>query len=72
MNKYVEYPRFRKERWAYRRTYHGHVRDKLVGRALKEKSLMGSARAMIDYIEDLQEIWDTLDTVHALTSLRNI
>ncbi len=25
--KYVEYPRFRKEWWAYRQTYHGHVRD---------------------------------------------
>ncbi len=25
--KYAEYPRFRKEWWAYRQTYHGHVRD---------------------------------------------
>jgi hypothetical protein len=25
--KYVEYPRFCKEWWAYRQTYHGHVRD---------------------------------------------
>jgi hypothetical protein len=60
--KYVEYPRFRKGWWAYRRTYHGHIRDKLVGRALKEKSLMESARAMINDMEDLQKIWDTLDT----------
>ncbi len=36
---YVEYPRFRKEWWAYRQTYHGHVRDELVCRSLKEKSL---------------------------------
>jgi hypothetical protein len=28
--RYVEYPRFHKEWWAYRQTYHGHVRDKLV------------------------------------------
>jgi hypothetical protein len=27
--KYVEYPRFRKEWWANRQTYHGHVRDEL-------------------------------------------
>ncbi len=32
--KYVEYPRFRKEWWAYRQTYHGHVRDELVCRSL--------------------------------------
>jgi hypothetical protein len=32
--KYVEYPRFKKEWWAYRRTYHWHVRDELVCRAL--------------------------------------
>jgi hypothetical protein len=40
--KYVEYPRFRKEWWAYRQTYHGHVRDELVCRSLKEKSLASS------------------------------
>jgi hypothetical protein len=34
--KYVEYPRFRKEWWAYRQTYHGHVRDELVCRSLKK------------------------------------
>ncbi len=27
--KYVEYPRFRKEWWAYRRMYDEHVRDEL-------------------------------------------
>jgi hypothetical protein len=37
--KYVEYPRFCKEWWAYRQTYHGHVRDELVCRSLKEQSL---------------------------------
>jgi hypothetical protein len=36
--RYVEYPRFRKEWWAYRRMYHRHLRDELVSRALKEKS----------------------------------
>jgi hypothetical protein len=35
--KYVEYPRFRKEWWAYRQTYHGHLRDEFVCRSLKGK-----------------------------------
>jgi hypothetical protein len=25
--KYMEYPRIRKEWWAYRQTYHGHVKE---------------------------------------------
>jgi hypothetical protein len=54
--KNVEYPRFRKEWWAYRRTYHSHLRDELVSQALKEKSLVGNARSMVNHIEDLQEI----------------
>jgi hypothetical protein len=62
--KNVEYPRFRKEWWAWRRNYHGHVCDKLVCRALKEKSLACSARAMVSAIEELQEVWDTLDTCY--------
>jgi hypothetical protein len=53
--RYVEYPRFRKEWWAYRQTYHGHVRDKLACRALKEKSLASSIRVMVNDIEDLPE-----------------
>jgi hypothetical protein len=60
--KYIEYPRFRKEWWAYRQTYHGHVRDELVCRTLKEKSLASSVRVLISEIEDLREAWDTLDT----------
>jgi hypothetical protein len=45
--KYVEYPRFRKEWWAYRQTYHRHVRDELVCRSLKEKSLASSVRILV-------------------------
>ncbi len=48
--KYVQYPWFRKEWWVYRRTYHGHVRDELVSRALKERSLSGSVKGMINDI----------------------
>ncbi len=51
--RYVEYPRFRKEWWAYRQTYHGHVRVELVSRALKEKSLASSVKGMVNNIEDL-------------------
>jgi hypothetical protein len=35
--KYVEYPRVRKEWWAYRHTYHGHVRDELVPQPQREE-----------------------------------
>ncbi len=60
--KYVEYPRFRKEWWTYRQTYHGHVRDKLVCRSLKEKSLASNVRLLVNDIDDLREAWNTLDT----------
>jgi hypothetical protein len=60
--KYVEYPRFRKEWWAYRQTYHGHVRDELVCRSLKERSLTSHVRLLVNDIDDLREAWNTLDT----------
>jgi hypothetical protein len=60
--KYVEYPRFRKEWWAYRQTYHGHIRDKLVCRSLKEKSLASGVKMLVNDIDDLREAWNTLDT----------
>ncbi len=60
--KYVEYPRFRKEWWAYRQTYHGHVRDQLVCCSLKEWSLTSSVRLLVNDIDDLREAWNTLDT----------
>jgi hypothetical protein len=60
--KYAEYPRFRKEWWAYRHTYHGHVRDELVCRSLKERSLASGVKILVNDIEDLGEAWNTLDT----------
>ncbi len=60
--KYVEYPRFRKEWWAYKQTYHGHVRDELVCRSLKERSLASNVRLLVNDIDDLREAWNTLDT----------
>ncbi len=59
--KYAEYPRFRKEWWAYRHTYHGHVRDELVCRSLKERSLASRVKILVNDIEDLREAWNTLD-----------
>jgi hypothetical protein len=60
--KYVEYHRFRKEWWAYRQTYHGHVRDELVCCSLKERSLASHVRLLVNDIDDLREAWNTLDT----------
>jgi hypothetical protein len=42
--------------------YYGHIGDELVSRVLKEKSLSGSVKGIVNDIEGLQEIWDTLDT----------
>ncbi len=60
--KYVEYPRFWKEGGAYRQTYHGHGRDELVCRSLKERSLASNVKILVNDIEDLREAWNTLDT----------
>ncbi len=62
--KYVEYPRFRKEWWAYRQTYHGHVCDELVCRSLKGKSLASHVHLLVNDINDLREAWDTLNTCY--------
>jgi hypothetical protein len=55
---YVKYPHFQKDWWAYRQTYHGHVRDELVCRSLKEKGLASSVRILVNDIEDLKEVWE--------------
>jgi hypothetical protein len=62
--RYVEFPRFRREWWAYRQTYHGHVRDELVCRILKEKSLASNVRLVVNDIDDLREVWNTLNTCY--------
>jgi hypothetical protein len=48
--------------WAYRQTYHGHVRDELVCRSLKERSLASNVLLLVNDIDDLREAWNTLDT----------
>ncbi len=60
--KYAEYPRFRKEWWAYRYTYHGHVRDEMVCCSLKERSLASSIKILVNDKEELREAWSTLDS----------
>jgi hypothetical protein len=61
--KYLEYPKF-KEWWAYRRSNHSHMKDKLTCWALKDKCLSGGVKAMVGDIEDLDEVRDTLDTCY--------
>jgi hypothetical protein len=60
--RYAEYPRFRKEWWAHRQTYHGQVRGELVCRSLKERNLASSVKILVNDIDDLREAWNTLDT----------
>ncbi len=59
--KYVEYPPFRKQWWAYRQTYDGHVRDELMCRSLKARSLASGVRILVNDIQDLRKARDTLD-----------
>jgi hypothetical protein len=60
--RYASYPRFKKEWRAYRETYHSVVNDDLAAKTLREKCVKGDALTMVSHLDDLQEIWDTLDT----------
>jgi hypothetical protein len=60
--RYASYPRFKREWTAYRETYHTVVNDDLAAKALREKCIKGDALRMVNHLDDLQEIWDTLDT----------
>jgi hypothetical protein len=62
--RYVGYPRFKKEWVAYRLTYHSAVSDDLAARTLRSKCLKGEASQMVSHLDDLQEIWETLDTCY--------
>jgi hypothetical protein len=57
-----EVPWVQKRVVAYRRTYHAHVRDKLVCRYLKKKCLIAAIKAAVGDMEDLEEVWESLDT----------
>ncbi len=59
--RYVSYPRFKKEWTAYRSTYHSAVSDDLAARTLRNKCLKGEALQMVNHLDDLHEMWDTLN-----------
>jgi hypothetical protein len=60
--RYASYPRFKREWTAYRETYHSVVNDDLAAKTLREKCVKGDVLRMVSHLDDLQEIWDTLDT----------
>ncbi len=60
--RYASYPRFKREWTAYRETYHSVVNDYLAAKTLREKYVKGDALRMVSHLDDLQEIWDILDT----------
>jgi hypothetical protein len=62
--RYASYPRFRKEWKAYRETYHSAVNNDLAARTLRDKCLKGDALQMVSHLDDLQEMWETLDTYY--------
>jgi hypothetical protein len=62
--RYVSYPRFRREWGAYRQTYHAGVGDDLAARTLRDKCLQGDTRQMVGHLDDLHEMWETLDTCY--------
>ncbi len=62
--RYVSYPRFKKEWEAYRQTYHSVVSDDLAARTLRDKCLQGDALQMVSHLDDLREMWETLDTCY--------
>jgi hypothetical protein len=62
--RYASYPRFKKEWRAYRETYHSAVNDDLAARALRDKCLKGDALRMVSHLDDLREMWETLDTCY--------
>jgi hypothetical protein len=62
--RYSSYPRFRKEWKAYRETYHSAVNDNLAARTLRDRCLKGDALQVVSHLDDLQEMWETLDTCY--------
>jgi hypothetical protein len=57
-------PQFKKEWAAYRETYHSIVNDDLAAKTLREKCVKGDAHKMVSHLEDLGEMWDTLNTCY--------
>jgi hypothetical protein len=57
------YPPFRKEWLDYTQTYHAMVSNDLREVTLREKCVSGDAVKMIGHLDDLGEIWETLNTL---------
>jgi hypothetical protein len=70
IGKYVAYPRFRKEWWAYRRTYHVHVMSKLVCCTLNEKCLAADVKTWEGMWKSWMRSWVRWTTVRP--ALRSI
>jgi hypothetical protein len=49
---------------AYRQMYHSVVSDDLAARTLRDKCLQGDALQMVSHLDDLHEMWETLDTCY--------
>jgi hypothetical protein len=60
--RYASYPRFKREWIACRETYYSVVNNDLAAKALRDKCIKGDALRMVSHLDDLQEIWETLDT----------
>jgi hypothetical protein len=48
----------------YRETSHSVMNDDLAAKTLREKCVKGDAWKMVGHLEDLKDIWDTLDTCY--------
>jgi hypothetical protein len=56
-DKYVMYPRFKSEWWAYRAAYHTHIRNDLP----QGEGLGDEVKNMVEDIEELAKVWETMD-----------
>jgi hypothetical protein len=68
--KYISYPSFKKQWWAYRGNYLEMAGDSMVAKSLKEKCINVEVKLVFENIVDLQEICSTLDICYE--HLKNI
>jgi hypothetical protein len=61
--KFVNYPKFKRDWRAYRQTYHDMEGYDLVAKTLREKWVSGEAQKIGNAV-DLAEIWDIVDTCY--------
>ncbi len=60
--RYASYSCFKREWRAYRETYHSTVNNDLAAKALRDRCIKGDALRMVSHLDDLQEMWETLNT----------